>query len=43
MPIYVLFNSLLLSVSLVRVTSGSTGAWVVTSRAHGGGGAVLPS
>lgn len=32
LPIYVLFNAVLLSVSLLRLASGNTGKWVVTSR-----------
>lgn len=35
LPAYILLNSVLLAVSLLRVTTGCTGGWVVTSRAHG--------
>uniref|UniRef100_A0A7S0F908 Glycosyltransferase 2-like domain-containing protein n=1 Tax=Pyrodinium bahamense TaxID=73915 RepID=A0A7S0F908_9DINO len=32
LPLYVLFNTALLTVSLVRLAGGSTGKWVVTTR-----------
>mmetsp|Transcript_24321 Transcript_24321/g.52912 ORF Transcript_24321/g.52912 Transcript_24321/m.52912 type:complete len:551 (+) Transcript_24321:307-1959(+) len=35
MPLYVIFNTVLLTISLFRVTSGRTGGWVVTSRYTG--------
>merc|ERR1719503_88329 len=34
-PLWVCFNSAVLCVSLVRVASGTTGAWVVTTRSSG--------
>lgn len=33
LPFYVMFGSLMLSVSLLKVASGNTGGWVVTERA----------